>query len=162
MLTAPQLQTLKNAITTDQTMAGIADSVDLSTYLNQPASPTFLAWDTHTTSMALRQALDWNLFIGRSQGERDALTLLLGGTQINFALSAVRAGIANAFSGAGAQPQAARVAMFTAGARAVTRGEKIFAAGSGAAPSEAGIGPGTLVFEGLISPQDVLDARALP
>lgn len=162
MLTASQLQTLKAAIAADQTMAAIQDSVDLSNYLNQPASPTFYVWDTHATSMALRQALDWNLFIGRSQGERDSLTLLLGGTQINFSLSAVRAGIANAFSGAGAQPQAARVAMFTAGARGATRGEKIFATGSGTVPTEAGSGPGTLVFEGLISPQDVLDARALP
>jgi hypothetical protein len=61
------------------------------------------------------------------------------------------------FGGAlGGQGQATRDALVALWRRAATRGEALYATGTGTA-----IAPGTLVYEGSISPTDVTSARNL-
>jgi len=92
---------------------------------------------------------DWTVFIGRSQGERDAFARIFNTDHtINPALAQVRSGLADIFSG----PQGAdqRTHMLAMGKRLATRGEELFATGTGSSAS-----PGTMDFEGAITIQDI-------
>jgi hypothetical protein len=74
------------------------------------------------------------------------------GGSFNPSLTDMRAGFDSIFSGAGGvNTRAALLALYKRSARYI---EKIFATGTGTDAS-----PGTLVYEGTISYQDVQDAR---
>ena len=133
---------------------------EVAAWYNGNASPDFWAWRTfvadtevYETTTADATTWSWTIFIGRSQGERDAwrqMNMRSGG--INPSLLNVRNGVADVFSGAGGAAQ--RTHLLAIGRRVATNAEKLFSTGIGTTVS-----PATMGREGNVSGGDVTDAR---
>ena len=163
MLTPAQLQTLKAAILADPVLAGKPQTPDgafeIAAAMNTVAVPDFFVWRTSVTIDEIMQnGFDWtrvdNLTVGKARiWEWMMSTGTLHPNQAN-----VRSGILATFGTSG--DLATRLATFVHCQRLAMRVEKLYAVGTGATTTEQGVGPATLTFEGAISYQDVLDARA--
>jgi hypothetical protein len=92
--------------------------------------------------------------IARSQGERDALQLMLSRGIVEPWRTNIRQGFADIFSGAGTAAVDTRNNVTAVCKRTATYAEKLFATGTG---SDAV--PATLGFEGELQPQTVAEAR---
>lgn len=177
-LTAPQLPTLKAAITADSALNVFPMSGDgyndLAILLNQTlASPDFWIWPPAVAKEAYTQgtSVDGTTFnwtgtgyITRSVGERDAWRELFSSAgMLNPSLVSVRQAINDIFSGATAPAPANRTHLLTVSRAKATRIQKIFAVASAAPPTPSGaLGSITAVATIVVSsvtPADVEAAR---
>lgn len=173
-MTTAQLATLKAYILGQGDLSPLAGSPDgrfeITRLLNLDASPDYYVWksfvsdtDLYTVTSPDATTWSWTIYIGRSQGERDAwrqMVNMAGG--LNPSLANTRSGIADIFSGAGGAAQ--RTHLLAMGRRKATRFEKIFAVattgGSGTRGSTAN--PDTMTLENAVSVSDVENAVNLP
>lgn len=157
-LTSAQLTALKNDILADQVLSQIPNTPDgafqIAAAYNLVASPDYWVWRTSVPTSECKKAMVWTEFVGRSQGERDAWQFMLSNGVINAADANIRQGILDIFSGA--QGATSRANLTAISRRLATRGEKLFATGTGSTAS-----PATMSAEGNVTYQDVLNARSL-
>ena len=169
-LTPAQLATLRADILADATLNAHPQTPDgaaaIAMAYNLPATPNFWVWRTVVTQSELvnttsvdATTFTWvgNGFITRSTGEQAAWRELFGDQgSVNAALPQVRQAFTDIFSGTG-NAAANRTHLAAVARRLATRAEKLFAAGTGSTVSPAVMG-----FEGLVTLQEVQDARQLP
>lgn len=165
-LSQAQLATLKSDLAAN--FPALPDEEAAAQY-NAAASPDFWVWKTKVTKDELTNStsvdgttFNWTGagFITRSQGERDAWRELFNGSNsVNPSLPQVRQAFSDIFSGGTAPAPANRTHLTTVSRRKATRGEKLFATGTGSTASPAVMGAGA---EGLISASNVSEARNLP
>lgn len=169
-LTSAQLATLKSDIQNDGALNSQPNTPDgnmvIANAYNANASPDFWVWKSRVAKNDLVTSVgpdgttfNWtgNGFITRSAGEQTAWRELFNGTEsVNPSLANVRQAFSDIFSGTG-NAQANRTHLLAVARRKATRGEKLFATGTGSTAS-----PGTMVFEGGLTYQDVEAARRLP
>lgn len=166
-LTSAQLLTLKTAIEADPALSAQPINADghfaIAAAMNLPATPDFWVWRstvpkhelTNSTSVD-GTSFTWvgNGFITRSAGEQTAWHELFNASnQINPALANVRQALSDIFSGTG-NAAANRTHLLAIGRRTATRGEKLFATGTGTAAA-----PAVMAVEGHLSYQDIESAR---
>jgi len=159
-LTPAQLATLKSDMAAN--FPGLPDEEAAAAY-NVAASPDYWVWRNLVTESEVYESpsvdgtfWSWTIYIARSQAEREAwrqMVSMRGG--LKPSLANVRIGVADIFSGAGGAAQ--RTHLLTVGRRKATRGEKLFAAGTGSTAD-----PATMAVEGLITATNVSEARNLP
>lgn len=161
-LTPQQLTALKNDINT--AFPGAPNNPDQNTIIaatyNLSASPNYWVWKTFLAQsdcvgLTSSDSTDWSwtIYIGRSQGERDAWREMFADTgAINPSRLNVRNGLADIFSGAGGLPQ--RTHLLALGRRLASRLEKLFAVGAGTTAS-----PSVMAIEGLVTYVDIGNAR---
>ncbi len=176
-----QLQLIKAAIAADSALNTLPNTLDdafaIADSLNLAASPDFFVWQTSMPAQSLFDAIVWaNLtpsdapdgtatYTNRAlccQGKQfNVQTMLTGREFINPSKANIRAGLQDALTqvpsgAAGALRSAGWTTVQTAMQRKATRAEKALATGTGSAAS-----PAVLGFEGVVSYQDVFDARSL-
>lgn len=166
MLTAAQLQNLKTFIAANPTWNAMpltnASGAAIAAELNIAASPAFIVKRTLLTrhEILTHPSFDWASaggYIARSPGERDAFRDMFNSTgTVNPSLSGIEAAFANIFSGAGAGAVANRALVVSLSKRSATVAEKLFATGTGTDQS-----PATLVFEGNVTTDEVVQAREM-
>lgn len=158
-LTQAQLATLKADINADPTLSAIPNTPDgafeIAAAYNAVAVPQFIVWRGNVPTADCKKAMVWTEFISRSAAERDAWQWMLSNGFINAGDPNVRQGIQDIFSGPGGATT--RDNLVAIAKRDALRIEKLFATGAGTDAT-----PATLVVEGTISYQDVLNARNLP
>lgn len=157
-LTSAQLATLRSHITASADLNVLPNNEDgafeIARLMNLAASPSYTVWRTDAPRENIANAVVWTEYIANtSAAERDAFREIVNQDKINFALPNIVQGFQDIFSGA--TKATSRQAVLNAGKRAATRGEKLYATGTGSSGS-----PGTMAFEGAITVQDVLAARA--
>lgn len=162
-LTPAQLQTLKAAIASDPVLAAIPQTADgafeVKDALNLDVAPAFIVWRTRVTQDAIMQnGFDWTRVDNLAAGPARVWEWLFANADrsINPSKANVRAGIEAVWKGVAAD-LAVRAAVYVHCKRNATRAEKLFATGAGTDAT-----PATLVFEGNLGYQDVLDAWAQP
>lgn len=160
-LTTEQKATLKSYIQAQQdigpmfadgNLLGVADA------LNVEAAPTFYAWRSSVTQDEIMQnGFNWvrvdNLSVGKARIWEwlfDNQTATINPSKAN-----VRAGIAECWKGTAAD-LAVRLSVLQHCQRPVSRFERVFATGTGAATNDQGGGPGNIVVEGPISYLDLV------
>lgn len=163
-LTTQQLQTLKADITAKsapgQPFEGLnplnADhAVDVfAPYYNAIASPEFIVWRTNVSTYDIRNVIVWAEYDTLSVSKQNAFQLLISNGIVNAASANVRQGIQSIFAAPGQSGNLA--AMIAISKRTARRIEQMFATGTGTTQS-----PGTMVFEGMVSYQDILAAASL-
>lgn len=162
-LTTAQLQTLKTYIVSQPDLNSQPNTPDgafaIADLLNLASSPAYIVWRTDVPAdEIMRNGMDWarvdNLSVGKAR-IWDWMTKL--GT-FDASKPNIRAGIDAAWVGTAAD-LAVRAMVYTHCKRTATRGEAVFASGTG---SDAA--PGTMAAgaEGLLGYQEVLTARNLP
>lgn len=157
-LSASQLATLKADIAADPVLSARPNNsdgaFDVAIAYNTVASPAFTVWKSSVTIDATGQAFNGTELAGLTSANNTRLqtvaVYLANG--YNAAIPDVRQMFSDIFSGAGGANT--RANLLVAWKRLATRGEKLFATGTGTDAS-----PATIVFEGQISYQDVLTAR---
>ena len=176
-MTPQQLTALKTELQTDPAALGYAPLITagsmgaLADLLNALAVPEFWVWRTLVTKDEYTQVasiddttFNWTGtgFITRSQGERDAWRELFngggagagrGGNAVNPSLPNVRQAFSDIFSGGTAPAPANRTHLAVVSRRKASRAERIFATGTGSTAS-----PGVMTFEGIVSPDNVIEA----
>jgi len=158
-MTPEQQSTLKAAILAEPALAAQPSDGDglnfIADALNADAVPDYFVWRTDVTSGETGNAWVGTDIDGMSALNMQRLQLLLASSpQGVFDMSRAdrRAGFENPFGAS--VSNASRVAMRTAWKRTARRIEKLFATGTG-----SGASPGTMTFEGTISPNEVDAAR---
>jgi hypothetical protein len=125
--------------------------------LNAPAEPPYIVWRTSVgRAEILQNGFDWTRLDNLSVGKARIWSDIFVDGVINPSKLNVRAGIDAVWVGT-AQDLAVRLAVYVHCKRTATRGEKLFATGTG---SDAV--PGTMTVEGNISNDDIQQARELP
>jgi hypothetical protein len=164
MLTPIQLATLKAAILaeTDPTFVSYrtagANSA-MSDWYNEASGPAFVCWKASVPSGQIGKTVNYVAVAAMTTANLERLNNFLGMNPSEFdpGRADIRAFMADTFSGAlGGQGQATRDALDAMYRRTVTRGEKIYATGTGTTAT-----PGTLGYEGTISVDDIRAAVAL-
>jgi len=159
-LTPQQLVTLKAYIDADPTLSaypvGSDGSVAIAALLNADSAPAYIVWRSNVSITDVGEAFNGGELAGLTTGNQSRLqTLALYlANGVNPSKSGVRDFFDDVFSGAGGQ--ITRANLLALWKRTATRGEAIFASGSGTDGS-----PSTLVVEGAIPYQDVQRAREL-
>jgi hypothetical protein len=157
-LSPAQLQTLKAAILADPVLNAYPNygdgPNDIANLLNQQASPPFTVWKTSVPISDVGRAMNSNEIAGLTTANTSRLQVMamFSGEVFNPSFADVRAGFDNIFSGSGGVNT--RAALLILWKRLATRGEKIFAIGTGSDAS-----PATLTFEGNLSANAVQQAR---
>lgn len=159
MLTSAQLAVLKADILADPTLSAFPNNSDgafaIAAAYNQPASPAYIVWRTDVSTENVRNALVWAEYDTLSVSKQNAFSFLCSNHIINAGLANVRQGIQSIF--AGAQQAGNLAALVALAKRQATRAEKLFAvSGDGTSGT-----PATMGFEGLLTFQDVEQARNL-
>lgn len=161
-LTQAQLATLKTAINADAALSAqpmTSDGHDfIAKAMNVSATgPNNVCYKTNVSINEIGKKFNGAELAGLTTGNQTRLQTLAfylaGG--VNPSLADNRAFFDDVFSGAGGVNT--RAALLALWKRTLTRGEKLYATGTGSDAS-----PATLVFEGSISVDDVQQARALP
>ena len=165
-LTTEQSAALKAFIAADPTLSLIPKTADgafdIAAQLNRPASPVFHVWRTAVNIADIMQnGFDWTRVDNLTIGKARIWEFMTAAGTLNPSRPTVRAGFEACFS-VEAGDGTTRQAIYDHCARPATRAEKLYATGTGAAPTHHGIGPATLVFEGNLIYQDVLEAWAQP
>lgn len=161
-LTDAQIATFKTAILaeTDPTLVSLRTAGATGAMADwYNAASTFIVWKTRVTEQEITSLTSdegttwsWPLFIGLTVQKQNGWARMFNGTySINAALAQVRSGLGEIFNAPGESAQ--RTHMLAMGKRPATRGEKIFATGTGTTAT-----PGTLVFEGRIGEYDIVRA----
>jgi hypothetical protein len=161
MLTPAQLQTLRTAIDAETdpafvTARTLGQTPTMTAWFN--AASTFVVRRKRVQSSEIGPVLNYVAVSNLTTGNRDRATTFLMLNPENFEPTAdVESYWDSTFSGAlGGQGQATRDALVALWRRAATRGEALYATGTGTA-----IAPGVLVFEGTISDADISAALSL-
>jgi hypothetical protein len=158
-LTPQQISTLKTFIDADPTLSTFPNNADgaydMAPLLNANASPAFIVWKTSVSiDEIMRNGMDWarvdNLTVGKAR-IWDWLGRL---GSFDASKTNVRAGIDACWVGTAAD-LAVRAQVYTHCKRNASVVEKLLASGTG---SDAV--PATMGFEGPISYQDIMAARA--
>ena len=157
-LTEAQLPALKAAIQaeTDPEFVGYRTAGAtgaMAQWLNEAS--TFIVWRASVATSEVGKAVNYIAVEAMTDANRNRINTFYGMNPQSFEPRAdVRTYWDNTFSGAlGGQGQATRDALAALWRRAATRGEKIYATGTGTTAS-----PGTLVVEGNISEYEVVRA----
>lgn len=161
-MTPAQLTTLKAAIAADPVLAAYPDTsdgaFDMALYLGTASSPTFVVWRTNVTrDEVTSEGFDWTQVDNLTTGQARIWDLLFDNQSraINAGDAGKRAGLAECWKGTAAK-LAVGTFVLSRCKRPATRGERLFATGTGSDAS-----PGSLVIEGAIGYQDIMAARAL-
>jgi len=157
MLTVEQLAIVKNAIDEDSTLSMKPNTPDaayeIAELLNAIASPAFYVWKTSVSPNELREA------VSTAISEVDNLTASKRETLLWFienTLNASKLSVRTSMNDLTGNQNGLKAALIAAAKRKCSRLEKLLAIGTG---SEAV--PSTMTYEGYISYQEVLQARAL-
>jgi hypothetical protein len=160
-LTPAQLATLKAAILADPVLSALpmtsGGALVIAESFNAPAAPSFIVWrSTVTDREIMLNGFDWARVDNLSVGKARIWDWLFRFGSIDPSKTNVRAGIDATWVGTAAD-LAVRAAVYVHCKRAATKAEKLFASGTGsdATPAVAG-------FEGMLSADDVQQARELP
>ena len=160
-LTPQQLATLKADILADPALNAFPNNADGNTAIanayNQNASPAFTVWKTNVSITAIGDKFNGAELGGLTSANQTRLQTIAQYSPmgVNPSLADRRQFFDDIFSGAGGA--VTRPALLALWKRLARRGEKLFATGTGSDPS-----PATLTFEGVITFQDVTQARELP
>ena len=165
-LTIEQSAALKAFIAADPTLSLIPQTADgafdIAAQLNLPASPTFYVWRSSVQIADIMQnGFDWTRVDNLTIGKARIWEFMTAAGTLNPARPTVRAGFEACFS-VEAGDATTRQAIYDHSTRPASRAEKLYATGTGSAPTDHGVGPATLVFEGHLIYQDVLAAWAQP
>lgn len=161
-LTDPQLQTLKTYIVSQGDLNSLPMNADgdaaIVKLLAAPAAgPNNIVWKTNVAIGDVGKAFVGSELAGLTSLNHTRLQTLAIylSSGVNPSLAGNRQFFDDIFSGAGGT--GTRAALLVLWKRVATRGERLFATGTG---SDAV--PATLVVEGTFDPEDVQKARALP
>jgi hypothetical protein len=161
MLTAPQLLLVKAAIEADNELNAQPQTPDgayaIADALNLTASPAFIVWRTSVTQDEIMQnGFDWTRVDNLTPGPARIWEWMFSNSERAFNPSKlnVRAGIDAVWKGTAAD-LAVRAAVYVHCKRSATRAEKILATGTGSDAT-----PATMGYEGRVTYQDILQARA--
>jgi hypothetical protein len=160
-LNPDQLQTLKTDILADPTLSSqpmtVAGAVAIANAYNLNASPAFTVWKTNVAITQIGDKFNGTELAGLTTGNQERLQTIAqySAAGVNPSLADRRQFFDDVFSGAGGA--ITRPALLALWKRLARRGEKLYATGTG---SDAQ--PATLVFEGLITSDEVQVARELP
>lgn len=160
MLTSAQLTTLKAAINAETDPAFVALRTAGSTGLMAEwynVDSTFIVWKTRVSVEEVGDAIKSGAIVGLTSLKMQRLQLLTGdlsGGNINPSNADRRAGFDAIFDGVGDEATT-RTQLAVLWKRAATRGEKVFATGTGTTGT-----PGNLVYEGSITDTDIVRALA--
>ena len=160
-MTPEQLATLKAAILADNELASLpmtsGGALVIAEAMNSVATPDFIVWKTAVSiDEIMRNGMDWARVDNLSVGKARIWDWLGRLGSFDASKANVRAGIDAAWVGTAAD-LAVRASVYVHCKRKASRGEKLFATGTG---SDAV--PATMGFEGNISSDDVQQARELP
>lgn len=159
-----QLQIMAADIAKNPDMNTQKDSADgdlaIAALYNQPAAPDFFVWKTSVAVGLLMQGnFDWTRVEALTVGKARIWEFMTAAQTVNPSQKQVRAGFEETFTEVEDAP--CRQAIYDGASRLATRGEKLYAVGTGAAPDNHGSGPGELVVEGIITTTNVSNARDL-
>ena len=162
MLTPEQLVILKSAILaeTDPTFVGYrtnGQNTLMAAWFNGAAVPEVVVWRSTVGKDEITQnGFDWTRLDNLSVGKARVWDAMFDNASrsMNPSKPNVRAGIDSVWVGT-ASDLAVRAAVYVHCKRSATRGEKLYAAGSGTTLS-----PSTMSFEGGITDNDVQNALA--
>lgn len=162
-LTPAQLLTLKAAIIADATLNAKPMNgdgyFDIAVAMNVPATPAFKVWKTSVaTDEIMRNGFDWTRVDNLTVGKARIMEWMMNTGIINPSQTNVRAGVEACFSVEVADGPN-RQAIYDHSVRDATRAEKLFATGTGAVPTNHGVGPATMVASGLLTASEVEAAR---
>lgn len=166
-LTTAQLQTLKSFINADPVLSlkpmNDDGDFDIAAALNQPNAVSFLAWKSSVNLMEVtgRPGFDWTRVDNLSVGKARIWEWLFLSHIANPSFASVRSGVEATFA-VEATDAPCRQAFYDASVRQVSTVEKLYATGTGTAPTSHGVNPGSMASEGPISAAEVHQARALP
>lgn len=162
-LPTAQLQAIKAAIVADAQLSAQPNTSDgaffIANALNQLNTPAFIVWRTLVTLSDITQnGFTWTLVDALNVGTARIWEWMFDNPDraINPSKANIRQGIADVWSGS-APKLAVQTTVLGHCKRSATRAEKACATGAGTDAT-----PATMTFEGQLSYQDVLDARALP
>lgn len=156
-LTTAQYQTLKANIAaeTDPTFVGFRTAGAtgaMADWYNQ-AHATYIVWRSTVSLEEVVSTVDGVELVGLTSIKLAAYQCLLLAGFVNPSKLNVRNAFDQVFSAAGGATT--RPLLLALWKRSATRGEKVFATGTGSSAS-----PGSLVFEGAISNDDIVRAQA--
>lgn len=156
-LNTAQQTTLRNDINADPAFASVPHNSDgastIANAYNAQATPAFTVWKTNVSILATGQAFNGVEWAGMTSANHTRLQTVAQYLSAGYDAgdADIRAMFNDIWSGAGGTNT--RAALLTLWKRLATRAEKLFATGTGSDAS-----PATLVYEGQISYQDVLNA----
>lgn len=152
------MATLKTAIASDATLNALPNNADgnaaIASAFNAAAAPAFTVWKTKVTVTQVGDNIVGTELAGLTTLNLTRLQTIvqMSDAGVNPSLSDRRAFFDDVFSGAGGV--ATRAKLLALWKRFATRGEKLFATGTG---SDAA--PATLVIEGNLTTADIEAAR---
>jgi hypothetical protein len=159
-LTPAQLTTLKAAILAETDalfveMRAANNEGGMAEFYNAATNPAFICWrDSVSQDEIMQNGFDWTRVDNLSVGKARVWEWLFNNQTRTFNPSKanVRAGIEAVWVGTAAD-LAVRAAVYTHCKRTATKGERVFASGTGSDAS-----PGTFGFQGNITAQNISDA----
>jgi hypothetical protein len=168
-LQGAQLATLKAFIAADPTLSQIPPGpdgdFDIAKAMNFAAAPDFKVWKTSVAVTALQLApFDWSRVDNLTVGKARIWDWMTEIGVIDPSQANIRGGVEATFS-VDAADGPCRQAIYNGSSRNATIAEKVFivpASGTGAAPTNHGVGPATMAAEGALTQAEVGAARALP
>lgn len=157
-LTPEQQATVKAYILADPVLAAYPNTsggaLIIADAMNAVASPSFVVWRTVVTDQEIMlNGFDWTRVDNLSVGKARIWDWMFRFGSIDPSKTNIRAGIDATWTGTAAD-LAVRAAVYLHCKRSATIAEKLLATGTG---SDAG--PATMGFEGLLSADDVQQAR---
>lgn len=162
-LTTQQLGTLKAAIAADPVLAAkpmtSGGASEIADAFNLAASPAYTVWKSSVSEdEILTNGFDWTRLDNLSVGLARVWDKIFSGPgrTLNPGKANVRAGIEAVWVGSAAD-LAVRAAVYLHCKRDATRAEKLFATGTGSVAV-----PGVMAAEGLVTADNVQQARELP
>ena len=162
MLTPTQLVTLRADIDAGP-FAGTPQNsdtdVEIASFYNSAFPTAYFVWKPEVAvAEIMGNGFDWTRVDNLTEGRARIWTYMTALGVINPSQANVRAGIAAAFNQAADANM--RLAIFGHCQQQATRGQRLFAVGTGTSTTNAGLGPAsTPVYE--ITPSDVSAARTL-
>jgi hypothetical protein len=160
-LTPAQLTTLKAAILADPALAAqpmtSGGALVIAEALNAAAAPAFVVWRTSVPiDEIMRNGMDWARVDNLSVGKARIWEWMGRLGSLDASKANIRAGIDATWVGTAAD-LAVRATVYTHCKRNATVAEKLFATGTGTTDN-----PATMTFEGVLSTDEVQQARELP
>ena len=160
-MTPAQLATLKTTILADPVLAAqpmtSGGALIIAEAMNAIEVPDFIVWKTSVSiDEIMRNGMDWARVDNLSVGKARIWDWMGRLGSFDASKPNIRAGIDAAWVGTAAD-LAVRAVIYTHCKRQATRGEKLFATGTGSDAT-----PATMTFEGDVSSEDAQQARELP
>ena len=155
MLTASQKVALKNDIAADPVLSAYPVTPDgafaIAEVYNEGATPAFVVWRTSVSvDEIMNNGFVWTAVDALTNGKARIWEWMTRLGTINPSKANIRQGLQDAFGAGSAMSNAIAPHL----KRSASRVERLFATGTGTTQS-----PGTLVFEGRITYQDIQEAR---